>query len=140
MSDDTQHVDAKQVDTYFAKKSAENKPHKILIGQNAFSTFDDATMEGVEEGAVVSFEFVTNGRYNNIVDESLEIVEDADDASGGEDPRDAGETGGPSTDARIRKQVALKAAVEHHKGGAASPEDVTATAATFDDWLQEGGA
>lgn len=140
MSDDKQHVDAKQVDTYFEKKPAENKPHKILIGQNAFSTFDDATVEDVEEGAVVSFEFVTNGRYNNIVDGSLEIVEDSDGDSGGADQRDAGVAGPSPTDARIRRQVALKAAVEHHKDGPAAPEDVTATASTFDDWLQGGGA
>jgi len=127
MSTETQPVEKRRVDTYFAKKPQENKPHKIIIGQEAYSTFDDATMDGVREGAVVSFEYVTNGQYNNIVDGSLEVVADETDGCGSvETP----------TDARIRRQVALKAAVEHHKQEAVNPADVTATAETFNDWLR----
>jgi hypothetical protein len=41
----------------------------------------------------------------------------------------------PATRASIEKQVALKAAVEFHKGDGKPPQDVVTTAAVFQQWL-----
>jgi hypothetical protein len=128
MDNDTQPVEKQRVDTYFEKQPADNKPHKIIIGNDAYTTFDDATVDGVAEGDVVSFEYVVNGRFNNIVDGSLEIIEAGRD--------DGGPVATP-TGIQIRRQVALKAAVEFHKQEPVNPEEVTTTAATFNEWLQK---
>jgi len=106
MSSDERDVQRRTVDRYVPRDREVNKPHKIFIGDNAFSSFHDATMDGVEEGAVVSFDFEA--------------------------------APAPPRDVRIRRQVALKAAVEHHKQETAEPEDVTETSDVFNEWLKGG--
>lgn len=133
MSSDEKDVQEREVDRYFPRDREANKPHKILIGNNVFSSFDDETMEDVEEGAVVSFDFETNGEFNNITKGSLVVHDDVEQDDSGDDAAAVPES--PDA-ARIRQQVALKSAVEHHKHRDAAPEDVTATADTFNEWLK----
>ena len=126
------------VDTYFEKKPEENKPHKLIIGQNAFSTFDDETVADVEDGVEVAFEFVTNGQYNNIVDGSLTVKDDDPAPEPDTETDGATAAGGASpTDVRIRRQVALKAAAENEPDGA-PVKRVLDRADAYNDWLKGG--
>lgn len=71
--------------TAFFESEGANKPHKVYIrGEDgAFSTFDDATVEAVEDGIEVAFTAEKNGEYWNITDGSVEVVDTDPDVQEG---------------------------------------------------------
>lgn len=126
------------VDVY--KPADGNSPTKLKIGETWYSTFDDLPVT-VEEGDEVSFPYNTvekNGNtYHNIVADELEKV-NTDPSSSRNSSGDAGMPDESPKDRRIRRQVALKAAVELEKAtDEATVETVKAAADEFADWLAQ---
>lgn len=118
--------------TAFYPSEGEDDPNNVYVDSEdgRFSTFHDETVEELEEGAHVEFEAEQNNGHWNIVDGSVEFLD--------EEPEVYGDTNGTDpfsqTDARIASQSILRSAVLHHQHREDSTDsDVVETAERFAD-------
>lgn len=120
--------------TAFYPSEGENDPYNLYVNteDGKFSTFNGDTVGDIEEDIHVRFEAEQNNGHWNIVDDSVEIVENADE------PEVYGSTDSDvpmsPSDARIVSQSVLRSAVLFHQGREDSTdEDVKETAEEFAD-------
>jgi len=118
--------------TAFYPSEGEQDPHNVYIAGDRYSTFDDATVADIAEGVTVRFRAEQNGDFWNIVEGTVEVLDDA--------PADADMTGNTAsdgsgfspTDARIMAQSLIRSAVLFHQHRDDSThEDVATTAERF---------
>lgn len=133
MSDDQWGEEVVGTVTAFFPSNDENKPHGVRVDGDRYTTFNDADVEEIEEGIAVRFRYEQNGEHRNIVEDSVEIIEDNAD-----EPEVYGDTAEAEpfsmNDARIGAQSALRSAVLHHQHREDSTdEDVVETAQKFAD-------
>ena len=118
--------------TAFYPSESEQDPHNVYIAGDRYSTFDDATVADIAEGVAVRFRAERNGDFWNIVESTVEVLDDAPadaDVYGGTDSGDAGFS---PTDARITAQSLIRSAVLHHQHrDESTAEDVAVTAERF---------
>lgn len=140
------------VETYYEKD--DNSPHGLVIGDTKYTTFED-DIPDITEGDEVQFEqkiVEKNGNtYHNIKEGTLEKVDTTPSGNGNSNSSNSASDGGnvfgdtddgdapeeSAKDRRIRRQVALKASAETHKGDeTADADDVLETAERYADWLK----
>lgn len=110
MSDDQEGTEASGVVTDHYRSSSENKPHGVHVDGTRYTTFNDKDVEGIEEGVTIQFRYVENGDHRNIVNDSVEIIEqDEEPKVYGSTDHDVVES---PRDRSIRNNVALKQARE----------------------------
>ena len=131
MSDEQETKTVKGTVTAFYPSEGENNPYNVYVDSEdgKFSTFNGEAVSEIKEGARVQFEVVENNGHWNIVDDSVEILED-------EKPEVFGDTDEVEpfapTDARITSQSVLRSAVLHHQHREESTDgDVARTAERF---------
>lgn len=134
MSGDQETKSVEGAVTAFYPSEGENDPYNVYVDteDGKFSTFNGETVEDIEEGVRVRFEAEQNNGHWNIVDGSVEIIEQD------EEPEVYGDTEPDTTmsptDARIGSQSVLRSAVLHHQHREDSTdEDVVETAKRFAD-------
>lgn len=118
--------------TGFYPSEGEKDPHNVYVEGDRYSTFDDATVADIAEGATVRFHAEQNNGHWNIVDGSVEVLDSAPADAAGHGGRDADGVGLSPTDAPIMAQSLIRSAVLFHQNRAESTaEDVAATAERF---------
>jgi len=93
MTEDPNEKAGKQVTgvvTAYYGSEGDQDPHNVYIEGEKFSTFDDETADPIEEGIEVTFRTEKNGRYWNIKDGTVAVVDTDPDY---EPDRDAGSRG-----------------------------------------------
>lgn len=133
MSDDRETKEVAGAVTAFYPSEGENDPYNIYVDteDGKFSTFNGETVEVIEEGVQVEFEAVQNNGHWNIVDGTVEIIEDDDSEVYGETAVDVAMA---PTDARIASQSLIRSAVLFHQNREDNTdEDVADTAERFAD-------